>query len=117
MKHTEEWYLENGFSPEAARYFAEGGRTITAVTAGPDYMLVLDFDNGERRILDCSRHFTPGSVFQAIHSPEAFGRVFLDEQGNVAWDIDPNVDSSVHWENRIDFCKDSCYLNSVAVGG
>lgn len=113
MNRSEEWYLANGFSPEAARYFATGGRTITAVSAAPGYTLVLDFDNGERRILDCTRHFTPGSVFQAIHTPEVFSRVFLDERGNVAWDIDPSLDSSVHWDNRIDFCKDSCYLNSA----
>ena len=29
--------------------------------------------------------------------------------------IDPKVDSSVVWNNRIDFCRDACYLNSTPV--
>ena len=115
MNHSRQWYLENGFSPEAAEYFACGGRRIASVSAADDYTLVLDFDNGERRVFDCKRFFTPGSVFESIRSPTAFERVFLDECGNVAWDVDPAVDSSVHWDNRIDLCKDSCYLNSVPV--
>ena len=113
MKRTRDWYLENGFSPAAADYFSAGGRAISSVCAGDDHTLVLVFDNGERRLLDCKRFFTPGSVFESIRPPEAFRRVFLDENGNVAWDIDPAVDSSVHWDNRIDICKDACYLKSV----
>ena len=115
MNRSRQWYLENGFSPAAADYFSRGGRRISSVFAADDYKLVLDFDNGERRVLDCKRFFTPGSVFESIRSSAAFQRVFLDECGNVAWDIDPAVDSSFHWNNRIDLCKDSCYLNSVPV--
>lgn len=115
MERTRNWYLENGFSPEAADYFASGRRTISSVAANGDYSLVIDFDNGERRMFDCRKFFTPGSVFEAIRDKDAFRRVFLDECGNVAWDIDPSVDSSVHWENRIDLCKDSCYLNGIPV--
>ena len=116
MNHTRDWYLENGFNSAAADYFSAGGRTVSSVSAGEDYTLVLVFDNGERRLLDCKRFFTPGSVFESIRSPESFRRVFLDENGNVAWDIDPAVDSSVHWDNRIDICKDACYLKSVPAG-
>jgi len=36
----------------------------------------------------------------------------IDEYGNIAWDIDKTLDSSVHWNNRIDLCKDSVYLNT-----
>lgn len=115
MNRSRQWYLENGFSPAAADYFSRGGRRISSVSAADDYTLFLDFDNGERRLFDCKRFFTPGSVFESIRSPAAFKRVFLDECGNVAWDIDPAVDSSVHWDNRIDLCKDSCYLGSVPV--
>lgn len=41
--------------------------------------------------------------------------VFVDDGGNLAWDIDPKVDSSVVWNNRIDFCRDACYLDSTPV--
>ena len=37
------------------------------------------------------------------------------EVGNVAWDIDENIDSSIHWQNRIDLCKDMLYLESVTL--
>lgn len=113
MERDFDWYVKNGFDARTARYFAGGTRTISSVSAGGNYTLVLDFDNGERRVLDCKRFFGPGSAFEPLRAPEAFRRVFLDENGNVAWDVDPDVDSSVHWENRIDLCKDSCYLNSV----
>ena len=42
-----------------------------------------------------------------------FQKAFLDEFGNVAWDIDETADSSVHWNNRIDLCKDALYLDSI----
>ena len=37
------------------------------------------------------------------------------EQKKELFQIDPNVDSSVVWNNRIDFCRDACYLNSTPV--
>lgn len=37
---------------------------------------------------------------------------FINEVGNVAWNIDDNVDSSVYWENQIDLCKDMLYMES-----
>lgn len=42
---------------------------------------------------------------------ENFARVFI-EYGAVCWDIDPNVDSNEVWNNRIDLCPDSCYIDS-----
>ena len=44
-----------------------------------------------------------------------FQSVFIDEFGNVAWDIEDAVDSNEHWENRIDICKDALYMNSIPV--
>lgn len=29
--------------------------------------------------------------------------------------LDPSVDSSVHWNNRVDLCPDICYIDSVPV--
>ena len=115
MKRDFDWYAKNGFDDRTARYFAAGPRKVVSVAPGPDHTLTIEFDNGERRVFDCKRFFAPGSVFEPLRSPEAFNRVFLDENGNVAWDVDPSVDSSVHWENRIDICKDACYLDSVPV--
>ena len=96
-------YIAMGMDERAARYFSMGRRRI------------LTFDNGERRILDCSSKLTEGSIFQKVAAPEDFNRVFVDENGNLAWDIDPTVDSAKIWNNRIDFCRDACYLESSAV--
>jgi len=30
----------------------------------------------------------------------------------MSWDADPNVDSSVVWNNHLDLCSDSCYIYS-----
>jgi hypothetical protein len=52
-------------------------------------------------------------IFTVLKSPEKFNRVFLNEVGNVAWNINDDVDSSIHWENQIDLCKDMLYLESI----
>ena len=44
-----------------------------------------------------------------------FKRVYLDDAGCVAWDIDPNVDSNKVWNNKVDLSSDSCYVDSVPV--
>ena len=54
-------------------------------------------------------------VFEILKDKEKFYRVFINEVGNVAWDIDDDVDSSVHWENQIDLCKDMLYMESVPI--
>lgn len=113
MSKSIEAYIAQGFTPEAAAYFAAGRRRITAVSP-EGKTLLLTFDNGEHRRYDMTPHLTPGTVFEPLMQPSVFQRVFLDE-GIVSWDVDPAVDSSVHWSNRIDLCPDTCYLDSLPV--
>ncbi|MBC2579417.1 DUF2442 domain-containing protein [Clostridium sp. DJ247] len=54
-------------------------------------------------------------VFEILKDLNKFKEVFIDESGNVAWDRDTNIDSNVVWNNRIDICKNSIYLNSKPV--
>ena len=115
MAKNIERYLLAGFDRTTAEYFASGRRRIVAVAPNSDYTLILDFDNGERRILDCKPMLQPGTVFAPLMQPEAFRRVYLDPQHCVAWDIDPTVDSEVVWSNKLDLCPDSCYLDSTPV--
>lgn len=42
-------------------------------------------------------------------------RVYLDDTHSVCWDIDPTIDSKEIWENLVDLCPDSCYMESVPV--
>ena len=115
MGQSVEYYLNKGCDRPAAEYFAKGRRRITAVEPGPDLTLILTFDNGEVRKLDVKPMLQPGTVFAPFAKRENFDRVYLDETHCVAWDIDPNVDSRVVWNNKVDLCPDSCYIDSIPV--
>lgn len=115
MKKDKAFYLSLGMDEKTAEYFANGRRKIVSVAPNDDYTLTLSFDNGEQRIYDVKPLLNKGSVFEVIANPEAFKRVYLDDSGCVAWDKDPNVDSKEVWDNKLDLCPDSCYINSVSI--
>ena len=54
-------------------------------------------------------------VFQKIADLKDFKRVYLNEDHTICWDIDPKVDSRVVWNNQIDICPDTCYVESVPI--
>lgn len=107
------YYLARGFDRPMAEYFAAGRRRIVSVSPAADQILILTFDNGEIRAYDCKPHIKPGTVFSPLADPMCFNRVYLDEAGSVAWDIDPTLDSQVHWDNKVDLSPDCCYVDSV----
>lgn len=115
MQRSVEWYLSKGFERPVAEYYAAGKRRITAIESNSDYSLNLHFDNGEFRVLDCKPFIKPNTVFAPLMDYERFRRVYLDEDCSVCWDIDPDVDSKVHWNNKVDICPDRCYLDSTPV--
>jgi len=115
MTKTVAEYRLMGMDERTARYFAGGRRRIVSAVAMPQHRVKLEFENGEIRLLDLSKQFVAGSVFEKIAAEDDFARVFVDEAGNLAWDIDSGIDSSVVWNNRIDCCRDKCYLDSVPV--
>ena len=92
------------------KYF-ENPRKLIKVEADDVFCLHLTFDNGEVRIYNMENELN--GVFSILKDKEKFQRVFIDEFGNVAWNIDDSVDSKEHWENRIDICKDALYMDSV----
>lgn len=111
MPNSIEYYLSKGCDRATAEYYASGRKRIVAVSPNEDFTLTLDFDNGERRILDCKSIFI-GAAFDPASDYEIFRRVYLDEFHCVSWDIDPNVDSNAVWNNKIDLSPDSCYMDS-----
>lgn len=117
MGNTVDYYLSKGFDRAAAEYYAKGRRKIIGVTPNNDFTLTLDFDNGERRLLDVKPLLAEGTVFAPFRRIEDFKRVYLDTQHSVAWDIDPAIDSETVWNNKVDLCPDSCYIDSVPMGG
>ena len=112
-----EFYLSRGFDRKMAEYFATGRRRIESVRANADRTLTLRFDNGELRRFDMAPLIRTGTVFGFLENPDDFQRVYLDDSRCVSWDIDPNVDSEVFWQNKVDLSPDVCYVDSVPVDG
>ena len=115
MNRDVEFYLNHGFDKDAAEYFASGRKEIVKVLPNDDFTLTLTFDNGEVRLYDAKPLLEPGTVFEPFIKYENFKRVYLDEMNCVSWDIDPNVDSNVVWNNKVNIDADNCYLKSVPI--
>lgn len=94
------------------KYF-ENPRKIKEVKPIENYTLLLTFDNGE--VKQYSMIDELNGVFKILKDKEKFNQVFINEVGNIAWNIDNNVDSSKYWENQIDLCKDMLYMESKAI--
>lgn len=117
MANTIEYYLSKGFDRKTAEYFAGGKKRITGVVANEDFTLTIHFDNGENRLYDMRPLLKRGTVFEPLIEFENFRRVYVDDTHCIAWDIDPSIDSRKVWNNKVDLCPDSCYLDSVPLGG
>ena len=107
------YYLSKGYDLKMANYFSSGRRQITTVVPRHDFTLVLTFDNGETRLYNALPLLQAGTVFAPFRKWEHFRRVYLDEDHCVSWDIDPRVDSHKVWNNKVDLCPDTCYVDSV----
>lgn len=117
MGKSVDYYLSRGYDQKMAEYFAAGRRRITGVVPNDNYTLTLTFDNGEKRLYNAAPLLQAGTVFAPFRELENFRRVYLDESHCVSWDIDPAVDSSVVWSNKVDLCPDGCYVDSVPLSG
>lgn len=117
MSNTVDHYLSKGFDQKMAEYLSAGRKRLTSVVPNDNYTLTLTFDNGEVRLYDVLPLMSSGSVFASLHNLSDFRRVYLDEDNSIAWDIDPTVDSSVVWSNKLDLCPDSCYVDSTPLTG
>lgn len=115
MGRSIDFYISNGFTPQMAAYFASGRKQITGVVPNDNFTLTICFDNGERRIYDVAPLLKPKTVFEPFMDLANFRRVYVDDTHSIAWDIDPAVDSSVVWSNKVDLCPDSCYVDSVPI--
>lgn len=117
MRKPIEYYLSKGFNLKAAKYFASGRKKIISVQANDNFTLSIGFDNGEKRLLDMRPLLIDSTKFEPFRKLENFRRVYIDDTHCIAWDIDPNIDSNKIWSNKIDLCPDSCYMDSIPIGG
>lgn len=112
---TVEYYISKGFDTSMAQYFAAGRKKIVNIAPGDDFSLLLTFEGGERRVYDARPLLQKNTVFEPLLDSETFRRVYLDEDGCVSWDIDPNVDSREVWSNKVDISPETCYVDSVPI--
>ena len=115
MAKTAEYYISLGCDSATAEYLASGRKKLVAALPNEDFTLTLDFASGERRLFDCKPLLQKGTVFEPFMDYANFKRVIVDENNNVAWDIDPATDSKVVWNNRVDISADSCYIESTPI--
>lgn len=76
--------------------------SVKNVIPAEDYLLSIDFDNGEKRILDMKPYLDFG-VFQRLKERRAFNRV------RVSFD-------TIEWESGIDLDPEFVYRKSQQVG-
>ena len=92
------------------KYFKNGPRKIKKVLPKENYTLEIIFDNNERRIYDMSNNLF--GVFEFLKNIDNFKKVFIDENGNIAW---LNEESKRELSKKVDICKDSVYLESKKI--
>lgn len=95
-----------------ANYFASGRKKITSVIANEDFTLLLVFDNTEKRIFDMKPYLKKNTVFEQFMNFDDFKRVYLDDNNCVSWDKNPQIDSEIEWNNKVDLSSDVCYVES-----
>ena len=115
MGKSVEYYLAKGLDIKMAEYFASDRKKITDVVPNDNFTLTLSFNNGEKRIFDVAPLLKKGTVFETFLNLDDFKRVYIDDTNCVAWDINPEVDSEVVWNNKVDLCPDCCYVDSIPV--
>ena len=76
---------------------------VSSVNGTADCKLELVFDNGERRVYDCS-HLLDFGVFRELRDVGYFNRVHV-------------LDGTVAWPHEQDICPDTLYLDSAPLVG
>ncbi len=80
-----------------------------------EYSLIVHFDTGERKKYELPGRLT--GFFLMLKDTQGFKTVFLDEYGNIAWDTEPAIPSTICRNNGIDLCKDAVCFDSVPYPG
>ena len=75
--------------------------TAKSVCALEDYMLKVQFDNGEIRKFDV-KPYIQGEWYSELADPVYFDRVFVNGY-------------TVEWPNEQDLCPDELYYNSILI--
>ncbi|MFI3326565.1 MAG: DUF2442 domain-containing protein [Clostridia bacterium] len=112
MKKDVNYYLEKGFDLPFAEYFANGTVEVVEVVANEDFSLTISYNNGVTKNYDMNKLIKKGTVFEFLFDYNNFKRVYIDDTNSISWDKDPDVDSNIVWNNKVDICTDTCYVMS-----
>jgi S-adenosylmethionine hydrolase len=83
--------------------------SIIKIEIEANYTLLLTYSNNE--MIKYSLENILKNKLEVLKDINLFKKVFIDEFGNVAWNIDDNIDSNTNWDNRIDISKETIYLD------
>lgn len=75
-------------------------KSIKSVAPLDDFMLLLEFNNEEKRVFDV-KPLLDKPVFQPLKDMELFRKVHII------------YDYTIAWNDEIDMCPDSLYLDSI----
>lgn len=113
MARDEAYYMGIGLDEGTARYFAAGRPRLVSVRPERERSLLVAFEDGEARRFDVAPLIKDGTVFSFLADGDAFSRAYIDEDGSIAWDRDPAVDSRAVWSNKVDLSPETCYVHGV----
>lgn len=86
---------------------------IIKVETEPNCTLIVTFSNNE--VIKYSLENILKNKLEVLKNENLFRKVFIDEFGNVAWNIDDSINSNFNWDNRIDISKETIYINGVKI--
>lgn len=87
--------------------------SIIKVEALSDFTILVTYNNEE--VINYSLKPLLKNKLSVLKDEKIFQRVFIDEFGNVAWDIDNMIDSNINWDNRIDISKENIYIEGTKI--
>ncbi|WP_296329896.1 DUF2442 domain-containing protein [uncultured Treponema sp.] len=102
MSKSVEFYLSKGFDPKMASYFALGRKKLLSAMPNKNFTLTITFENDEKRIFDVKPYIKENTIFEQLADFDNFKRVYIDDSNNVCWDKNPEIDSEIEWNNKID---------------
>lgn len=117
MPKSVEFYLSKGFDSKMASYFASGRKKLLSVEPNKNFTLTITFENDEKRIFDVKPYIKETTVFEQFADFDNFKRVYIDNSNNVCWDKNPEIDSEIEWNNKIDLSDAVCYVESTDANG
>lgn len=80
--------------------------TIEKIKPLRDFLLELNYSDGEVVVADFKPVIAKGGVFSVLADPQFFNRVRLGERGRY-----------IEWPDELDFCADSFRVNQAVDSG